>query len=150
MSAPIITPDERAAALAERPPVSARELQLMETVGEYRQRIESLLAEVATLQACQQAFVSTDVGDGHPVRRVAVRSPWGESNDVEFSGWSQPQTEKRVQEYPGLAGSASLTVDTGACKLSLSATVADLQALSALCARLAADQQRANDQAEAA
>lgn len=50
MSSPIITNDERAAALAERPPVSARELQLMETVGEYRQRVESLTAELRSLR----------------------------------------------------------------------------------------------------
>lgn len=150
MSAPIINAAERAAAIAERPAVSSREAELMATVDEYRARVEALTAQVATLQACLHPVQSTDLGDGHPVRRVPVRSPWGEPNDVEFAGWSQPQTATRVQEYPGLAGRASLTVDTGACKVSMNVSVAELQALSALCARLAADQQRANDNAEAA
>jgi hypothetical protein len=53
MSAAIITDEERAAAIAQRPAASARELQLMATVGEYRTRIESLLGEIERLRLAQ-------------------------------------------------------------------------------------------------
>lgn len=50
MSPAIITPAERAEAIAQRPPVSARELQLMQTVGEYRTRVDQLTQELQALR----------------------------------------------------------------------------------------------------